>query len=77
MQYRFQIQCIVGWLFWVLRALGQDSNSVYIGPSAREREEKREMIGEGEIFKQPPAAPTASTVGPFPSSTQISRTPRP
>ena len=55
-----------------------DSISVYIGPSPRERgRKKREVIDERKkMSKQPLPAPTASTVGPCPTTIQISWKPR-
>ena len=39
------------------------------------RREKGEMIGEKKISKHYLSAPTTSTVGPYPTIIQISRTP--
>ena len=51
--------------------------SVYIRPSAREREkEKRNDRQEKKMSKQLPPAPTARAVGPCSTLIQISRTPR-
>ena len=47
--------------------------SVYIGPSPREREKKREMTDESKNVQTTPPAPTA--VGPCPTLIQHSRTP--
>ena len=40
------------------------------------REREREMIGERNISKQHPLASTVSTLEPYPTQIQISRTPR-
>ena len=66
---------LVGWLFWALR----HSETVFQSISGRLPErgrKRREMIDEGKMSKQPPPAPTASTIGPCPTITQISRTPQ-
>ena len=55
--------------------LGQEF-SLYRSVSWRKGEKKREMIDEGKMSKQPPSVPTESTVDPFPTIIQISRTPR-
>ncbi|MEW8488046.1 MAG: hypothetical protein AB2705_22960 [Candidatus Thiodiazotropha sp.] len=61
----------VGWLVVLGLTALWDSISVYIGPSPREREkEAREKMS-----KQPPPAPSASTVGPCHAIIQISMTP--
>ena len=50
-----------------------DSISVYIGPSPRETEKKREKRKIRErISKQPPPAPIASAVGPCSTIIQTS-----
>ena len=68
---------IVGWLVVLGLTALSDCISVYIGPSPREREnEKRNDRREKTMAKQPPPAPTASTVGPCPTLIQISRTSR-
>ena len=45
--------------------------SVYIGPSPREREKEREKIDESKNIHTPPPAPTASAIGPCPTTIQI------
>ena len=56
-----------GWLIDCLWLC--DSISVYIGPSTREREkEKRNDRRETKMPKQPPPAPTASAIGPCPTT---------
>ena len=49
----------------------EDSISVYIGPSTREREKMRERIVEIKNVKTTTPAPTASAIGPCPTIIQI------
>ena len=67
---------MVGWFVVLGLASLWDSISVYIGPSPREKEKEKRMIGERKMSKQPPLAPTASAIRPCPTIIQISRTPR-
>ena len=48
-----------------------DIVSVYIGPSHREREKRKEKIEERRNVQTTPSAPTASAIGPCPTIIQI------
>ena len=65
---------LVGRAGWFGRL--SDSISVYIGPSPRKREKRRELTDERKRFKQLRPAPIASTVGPYPTIFQTSKKPR-
>ena len=67
---------VVGWLVVLGLTALLDSISVYIGPSPREGERKGKRKTREKMSKHPPPAPTASAIGPCPTISQISRTPR-
>ena len=51
-----------------------DSILVCVGPSPKEGERREKRQTREKMSKQPPPAPTASTVGPCPTFIQVSRT---
>ena len=66
---------MVGWLFWVKRPFETVFQSVSGHLPKRERK-RRERIEERKNVQQPTPAPTASTVGPWPTLIQTSKMPR-
>ena len=69
---------LVGWLFWALRPFETVFQSVSgrLPERGRKKREVDDEMMRDKMSKQPPSAPTASTIGSCPTIIQISRTPR-